>query len=60
MKTKDKRKAFVAKFANSRNNNSYLRMLLKHLVAGEQAQVTVKKLKLAVDIMLLDNQTIDE
>jgi hypothetical protein len=60
IKAKDKRRAYISKFANSRNHNTYLRMLLKHVVAGEQAQVTAKKLKLAVDTMVLDTQTIED
>ena len=56
MKVKDKRKACLTKFANSRKGNSYLKMLLKNMLAGELAQVSAKKLKLAVDTMLLDAQ----
>lgn len=56
MKVNDKRRACVTKFATSRNQNTYLKMLLKHLLAGELAQVSAKKLKLAVDTMLLDAQ----
>jgi hypothetical protein len=54
MKVKDKRRACVTKFATSRKHNTYLKMLLKHLLAGELCQVSTKKLKLAVDTMLLD------
>ena len=58
MKSKEKRKNYITRFANSRGKNKYLKMLLKHLVAGEQAQVTNKKLKLAVDAMILETQAV--
>ena len=34
MKVKEKRRACVTRFATSRKHNTYLKMLLKHLVAG--------------------------
>ena len=40
MKIKDKRKACLTKFANSRKGNTYLKMLVKHVLAGELAQVS--------------------
>ena len=59
MKMKDKRRVIITKFANSRKHNTYLKMLLKHLLAGEVAQLSTKKLKVAVDTMLLDAQAED-
>ena len=56
MKLKDKRRMCVTKFAISRKTNTYMKTLLKHLLAGELAQVSTIKLKLAVDSMLKDVQ----
>ena len=56
MKVKEKRNACVTRFATSRKQNTYLKMLLKHLIARELVQLSTKKLKLAVNTMLLDTQ----
>jgi len=56
MKVKEKRRACVTRFASTQKQNTYLKMILKNVVGGELAEVSTKKLKLAVDTMLLDTQ----
>jgi hypothetical protein len=54
MKGNEKRRPCVAQSACSRKHNTYLKMLLKDLLAGELAQVFSLTLKVYLETMLLD------